>query len=74
MVAITNQSESPSLVQLWGVYGLMPAFPSSAIRNVKLGPLPKHCPSLLDLVCPSEGHLRYLEAELGRSMCWISLP
>lgn len=47
----------------------MPAFHGSAIRNLNIGPLPKHCPSLLDLVCPSERHLRYLEAELGRSTC-----
>lgn len=71
MVAITNQSETGVAGE---VCGLVPAFHSSAVRNLNTGPLPKHCPSLLDLVCPSEGHLRYLEAELGRRTCGISVP
>lgn len=37
-----------------GRCGLMPAFHSSAVRNSNVGPLQKHCPSLLALDCPSE--------------------
>lgn len=37
-----------------GRCGLMPAFHSSVVGSFNVGPLQKHCPSLLALACPSE--------------------
>lgn len=53
-----------------GRCGLMPAFHSSAVRNLNVGPLQKHCPSLLALDCPSEVFRSWVREQ----HVWDSLP